>query len=761
MNKAITENLNLMPPAFAEGLDQWSSGNGTAGSDTYDGAANATLVAADADFGDCLELQKVNNTQRLRYMGQTPVSPGCYLQVRARIKVLSGALPAVRIAAWASSGGTTHLDGVVEVGPSVPLTQYGQVFDVSAIIGSGQRGGVDMAWGRDAQYGHVGLDLTGANGAVVRIEDLVVEDVTGIYLRDMLSLVDVVDFGAVGDNSTDNTAAFEAADQAADGRRILVPEGQFYLGDTLSLNHEVVFEGRLRMPENRILLLTKTFDFPSYAAAFGDEEEGFKKAFQALLNNVDHDSLDLGGRMITVNAPIDMQAAVSNHSSYSTRRMIRNGQFTAADSSNWDTETVTAQATYDPDDKRKLTNVSNAANIKVGSVVEGNGVGREIYVAAVNVGAGEVTLNQGLFDAAGTQTFTFRHFKCMLDFSGFDRLSKFNMAEIELQCNSRCSAIRLAQTGATFSMENCFISRPKDRGITSFNTGCQGMLLDHCQFLSAEEGLEVPDRVSIAFNVNANDPKVRNCRATRFRHFCVLAGVNNTIIGNHFFQGDDTTEGVRTAGIVLTSTYCSTTISDNYVDNCFIEWTNEQDEDPDFDGGFSFSALSISDNVFLSSHVVPWFTPIVVKPYGSGHFLNGVTVSGNKFRTSSGRIERAERVDTSFSDLDMNRANDVFFDGNTFHNVDVQVANPLRLRHSQGSASGTWTVDAEGQLPFEGEARGVDSIVPLGPIETAGGADRFVFPFVNLRQGNQRDRVTLHWSESLRGTVMVQLRMDT
>ena len=47
MNKAITEGLALMPPAFADGLNVWSSGNGTPGSNTYDGAANALFVPSD------------------------------------------------------------------------------------------------------------------------------------------------------------------------------------------------------------------------------------------------------------------------------------------------------------------------------------------------------------------------------------------------------------------------------------------------------------------------------------------------------------------------------------------------------------------------------------------------------------------------------------------------------------------------------------------------------------------------------------------
>ena len=760
MNKVITEGIVLMPPAFSGGLDVWSSGDGTPGSDTYDNAVNAAFVPADADFGGCLELQKTEATQKLRHMGQTPLLPGCYLQIKARIKAVSGALPSVRIAAWAGGSGSSHISGVVETGPSTPLTNYGEVVEISAIVGTGARGGVDMAWGRNASYGHMGVDLTGASGGVLRVDDIEITDITSAYLRDMLSLVDVTAFGATGDGASNDAPAFEAADDAADGRRILVPAGVFHLADTVSLNHQVVFEGTVTMPTDKMLLLTRDFDFPTYAAAFGDEELGFKKAFQALLNNTDHESLDLGGRKVSLSAPVDMQAAVPNKTSYATRRVIRNGQIEAQSGAAWDTVTVTSQATYDPNDARTLTLVADIANIPVGALVEGAGVGREIYVKSKNTGAGELTLNAPLYDAAGTQVFTFRDFKYMLDFSGFSALSKFGLTEVELQCNSHCSAIRLAPSGSVFSLDRCFISRPKDRGISSIGTGCQGILVDHCQFLSSEEPEDVPDRTSVALNVNANDAKLRNNRVTKFRHFALLAGGNNTVTGNHFFQGDSVAGGVRTAGLILASTYCSTTVSDNYIDNCFIEWTNEQDPTPDFTSGFSFSSLSISDNVFLSGDVAPWFSYIVVKPHGSGHFLNGVSVAGNKFRSINGNIDRAERVDTSFSGLDFSRSKNVFFAGNTFHNVDALVANPARIRHVQSSAAKTWTIDPGDALPFGGRSRGVDSVIALGPITTSGGSSRHAMPYANLEQGSNKDQVDLVWEESVKGEVQLTLRMD-
>lgn len=760
MNKAITDGVQLMPPVFDTGLDVWSSGNGTPGSDTYQGAVNAALVPADQDFGGCLELQKTNGVQKLRYMGETPLLPGCYLQIKARIKAIAGNLPSVRIAGWAGGAGGNHVNGLTEAGTTVTLESYGKIVEVTAIVGPGARGGVDLPWGTQALYGHFGLDLTGPNGGIVRIDDLQIEDVTGVFLRDMINVVDVRDFGAVGDGATDCSAAFEAADQAAEGRKILVPAGVYSLSNSVSLNSPVEFEGTVTMPSNKVFILAKSFDLPSYIAAFGDEELAFTKAFQALLNNSDHESLDMCGRKVTVTRPIDMQAAVPNKITYATRRVIRNGQFTATGAAVWDTQSVTARATYSASDPRKLTNVANIANIAVGSLVEGNGVGREIYVRSKNIGAAEIVLNAPLYDAEGTQNFTFTDFKYMLDFSGFGSLSQFAMSDIEFQCNKLCSGIRLAPSGLTFQLRDCFISRPKDRGVTSIGTGCQGILIDRCQFLSSEESLDVPDRTTVAINVNANDAKLRNNRATRFKHFALLGGANSVVLGNHFFQGDDVTAGVRTAGLIIANNFTNATITGNYIDNCTVEWTNERDPTPDFNNGFSFSAMSITDNIMLCGDVAPWFSFIVLKPHGTGHFLNGVTISGNKFRSVNGTIDRVERVDTSFADLDFSRSKHVTFEANTFHSIREQAFNPLRVRHSESTNASNWIIGVNGELPFGGQIRGVDSIVALGKISNASSDANFSRPYALTQQGGNKDKIKLVWNEPVRGDVVVTVRMD-
>ncbi|MEL6883469.1 MAG: glycosyl hydrolase family 28-related protein [Pseudomonadota bacterium] len=759
MNKAITEGVLLMPPAFADGLDVWSSGDGTPGSDTYDNATNAAFVPADQDFGGCLELQKTASTTRVRYMGQTPIFPGCYLQIKARVKAVSGSLPSVRIAGYAAQSNGNPVPGVDLTATSVTLTNYGVVTEITAIVGTGNRGGVDLVWGVDAMYGHFGLDLTGPNGGIVRIDDLEITDITGAFLRDIASVVDVRDYGAVGDGTTDDSGAFDAANAAANGRTVLVPEGTFRLNSDVAIDHPVRFEGTLSMPTSAILLLRKSYDLPTYIEAFDDEVLAFKKAYQALLNSSDHEGLDMGGRRIAVTEPIDMAAAVPNRETYATRRVIRNGQF-EAQGNGWDIEVATSQGTYSASNSRRLTNVTNVANIPVGALVEGVGVGREIYVRSKNVGAQEVELNEPLFDAEGTQTFTFTRFQYLLDFSGFTKLTTQIISDIEFQCNNKSSAVMMPSGGSVNSFQDCFFSRPRHRGITSIGGGCQGMLIDRCQFLSAEESLDVADRVSIGLNVNTNDVKLRDCRATKFRHFALLGGQNHVISGNHFFQGDSISGGLRTAGIVLQENFTSSVIVGNYVDNTFIEWTNERDATPNFTNGFSFSSLTINDNVFLSGDVAPWFSYIVLKPHGTGHFLNGVTVSGNRFRSTQGAITRAERVDSSFSDLDHRLNSKVAFHSNSYHNVSRKSANPLVVYHNQASNAQVWTVETNEELPFEGFCMDVDSVMAVSPIRNTSSVKEFQAPFADPRIGPDQDQFTLEWGKEVRGEIRAIVRMD-
>jgi len=760
MNKAVTEGLILMPPPFADGLSVWSSGDGTPGSASYDGAPNAAYVPSDPDFEGCLELLKTSSTQKLRWKGNTPVINGLYLRVTARVKAMSGALPSVRIAGFAATAGDAPVPGAVVSGPSTTLTTYGQVVEVSAIIATASRTGVDMNWA-GAHHGHVGLDLTGANGGVVRIDDIRVEDVTSYWLRDMMDWVDVRDYGAVGNGVADDYAAFVAAANAAvaSGRSLLVSNGTYYIGQTLTIEAPVRFQGHLSMPNGARLQLSKSFDFPTYAAAFNSEGLGLRKGLEALFWYTDHDTFDLKGRRILLDAPIDL-AETTGLTSYAIRRVLKNGLIEANETPAWNTVTVTSQATYSTSQSYVLTGVTNVANIPVGSRVEGAGVGREVYVRSRNVSAQTLQLSQPLYDAVGTQTFTFRRFKYMLDMSGFGTLERFEIDSVEFQCKGICSTLNLSTDGPIFTLRHCTFNRPKDKAITSIDRGCQGMLVDNCIFLSAESPDRSQDRSSIALNVNANDVKLRSNLVQRFAKFAVMGGSYHLIEGNHFYHGDNESNAVRQSGLVFAAPNTVSTFTGNYVDNTFIEHTNEYDSTPDWSGEFSFGGLTITSNVFLVSNVISSFRFIVVKPYGTGHFLSGQVVTGNVFRAVNAAPTRPDAVNTSIADLDYSRFRNVIWQDNTYNGITIQPESPMTLRYNQSTAATNWTIGTEGRLPFDGWARTVSALVMEGQPNSATNEVRTAMPYAMIQQGTNKNEVRLTWPSATRGRAVVTIRVD-
>ena len=759
MNKAITEGLVLMPPPFVAGLDLWSREDGRSGQGSYDDFATAAFVPADQDFGGCLELMKTTSVQKLRCFQQIPYLPGMYLRVTTRIKAISGALPAVRIAGWAGNSAGANVASAVQQGPSVQLTGYGKPVTISAIIGSGNRAGVDMTWGVAPVYGHFGIDLTGATGGVVRIEDVTIEDVTSVFHDEMFNWVDVRDYGAIGDGVSDDRAAFEAADTAANGKTVIVSPGSYYIGSHLTFDNPVKFEGVITMPDAMRLACTRNYDLDTYAAAFGSELTGFKKALQALFYFTDHNMLDLGGRRIELTEPLDI-AALVGLSSFTQRRVMSNGTLVALASAAWGLTTATATATYAPSNVYDLTGVSNIGTIPVGALVTGAGVGREVYVRSKNTATNTLTLSQPLWGGAGTRSYSFTRFKYMLDFSGFDVMSRFEMHNIEFSCNSLASAVFLGDRGSVMVMNDCAFNQPKDRAITSKGTGCQDLHVDRCLFYSSEEGLLVQDRSSVAINTNANDVKIRNNRASRFAHFAVVAGQNTVFVGNHFFAGDGADVGLRKAGVVLTYPNSKTYFTGNYIDNCFIELSNEHDAFPDFSSEFTFGAVTITGNIFICQHCAPWFSYIVVTPRGPGHSISGLNVTSNVFSARQGNIDRVDRVDTSYANLTFTSFKNINFQENTFNGVVTRSLSPLYIQHVQATASTIWTVDTAGQLPFAGRARNLVSVVAEGALTTATGAVQWVTPYCEVEQSTGAQSVNLRWPVAVKGRVQATIRCD-
>lgn len=760
MNKAITEGLALMPPQFAAGLNLWSREDGLTGQGSYLGQPNAAFVPNDQDFGGCLELQKTEATQKLRCFQDIPFQPGLYLQVTVRIKAISGALPSVRIAGWAGSAAGGNVTAADQTGPSVALTGYGEIVTLKAIIGSGNRTGVDMIWGTGPVLGHFGLDLTGSNGGVVRIEDIVIEDVSSIFHSVQFDWVDVRDHGAIGDGVTDDKAAFDAADVAANGKRVIVPPGTYFIGSNLTIDNPVQFEGTLTMAASTRLALVRNYDLANYTAAMGSELEGFKKALQALFYFTDHVELSLNGRKVELAEPIDV-AALAGLTVFAQRRLITNGQLTVLAGAAWDSAAVTSPANYDTATPAVLTGVANVNAILVGARVSGTGVGREVYVLAKDVLAGTVTLSKPLYGGTvSNRTYTFTRHRYMLDFSGFDELSKFEIKNVEMIGNGIASCIMLARDGTRFVVQDCVINKPKDKGLTSIGIGCQDLHMQDCECISNETEVAAQDRVSILLNVNANDTKIRGNRAMRFATTAVLAGSGHMFNGNHFFQGDSTTLGVRRAGIVLTEANCKTFVTGNYIDNCTVEWTNEHDNIPDLGAEYHFGALTLTGNTFTVQGVAPGFRWLILKPFGAGHSIQGLSVVGNVFRTVNATVDRIEAVDTTFAPLDYGSFKNVVFQANSFAGITQPTASPVLIQHVQATAADTWVVDSAGYLPFGARSRNVEAVTFEGAVKNTSNVTQYAMPFTVNEQGAGGAFAHLRFGLAVSGTAWVTLRCD-
>ncbi len=172
--------IDMTPPPFTDGLCDWSRGDGTPGSPTYETGEAGRIVRDDPDFGDCLEVRKAAPLQRLRYMGEMPLRVGACIEVCVRVKALRGSLPAVRIAARPGTFGDAEAASLPEAGPTVRIGAHAAVTHVRAVIGRAAGEGVDIVWDDRALFAYVGLDLIGPGDGVVRIENFSVRELRAV-----------------------------------------------------------------------------------------------------------------------------------------------------------------------------------------------------------------------------------------------------------------------------------------------------------------------------------------------------------------------------------------------------------------------------------------------------------------------------------------------------------------------------------------------------------------------------------------------------
>jgi hypothetical protein len=211
---------------------------------------------------------------------------------------------------------------------------------------------------------------------------------------------------------------------------------------------------------------------------------------------------------------------------------------------------------------------------------------------------------------------------------------------------------------------------------------------------------------------------------------------------------------------VLTDINLKSFITGNYIDNSFIELTNEHDDRPNNENEFSFGGLTVTGNIFTAANVAPWFRWLVITPYGSGQYVSGLTVSNNVFRVISANVDRIEAVDTTYATLAYNNFRNVIFENNTFNNVSQPTSSPVMVEHTQNTASDTWVVDASAYLPFASRARNVMSLVAEGAVSNASNVTQNLMPWVQVEQGAGGNLINIKWTMAVKGRMQVTLRCD-
>jgi hypothetical protein len=150
----------------------------------------------------------------------------------------------------------------------------------------------------------------------------------------------------------------------------------------------------------------------------------------------------------------------------------------------------------------------------------------------------------------------------------------------------------------------------------------------------------------------------------------------------------------------------------------------------------------------------------VIRPHGAGHFIHGLSVTNNVFKSLDVRLDRVEKVDDSIAPLDSGRMRNVTFDGNIFNDVDKLTINPVTVSFDRESPEKNWVLEFADYLPFDGNLRQITAAVVEGILRD--GSNDQVFPnfSFNSNHGSNKTQARMNFPYAVEGMVYVTGRMD-
>ncbi|MGB3280757.1 MAG: right-handed parallel beta-helix repeat-containing protein, partial [Pseudorhodobacter sp.] len=170
--------------------------------------------------------------------------------------------------------------------------------------------------------------------------------------------------------------------------------------------------------------------------------------------------------------------------------------------------------------------------------------------------------------------------------------------------------------------------------------------------------------------------------------------------------------------------------------------------------------LTLTGNIFTCNDTAASHSFFVVTPYGPGHFINGLSINGNVFRTVNANIDRVDRVDTTHATLDFTRFRNVIMESNSFNGIGQITQSPVTIEHVQNTEADTWVVDTGDYLPFGSRARNLSALTVEGGVRTVTNVVDYSLPYADTERGTGGRMVHLRWPRPLRGRVHATIRCD-
>lgn len=180
----------------------------------------------------------------------------------------------------------------------------------------------------------------------------------------------------------------------------------------------------------------------------------------------------------------------------------------------------------------------------------------------------------GTFIVAATNNFANTdHMFALSDATKIARLTFSNCAFL----GQNAAGFLSCSTEGTFIFERCRLFNNDDTAGTPgiYLTGNTTLRM-YDSHMGVNDGATAPGaRVRIGVDATVGDQKIYNSVFEYFKNAIIFRGGTGVISGCHIFQGYGTEMTAHTAGIVLTSGRSGTSITDCYIDKCFIELSNE------------------------------------------------------------------------------------------------------------------------------------------------------------------------------------------